>query len=74
MGRLPCPSDGDITDTDQGNGISLLLEYTLVEEKVAQAYPQTIEPGERIEERIITFLHYTEVRRGRVRAMLAPSL
>ena len=74
MGRLPCPSDGDITDTDQGNGISLLLEYTLVEEKVAQAYPQIIEPGERIEERIITFLHYTEVRRGRVRAMLAPSL
>ena len=74
MGRLPCPSDGDITDTDQGNGISLLLEYTLVEEKVAQAYPQTVEPGERIEERIITFLPYTEVRRGRVRAMLAPSL
>lgn len=74
MGRLPCPSDGDITDTDQGNGISLLLEYTLVEEKVAQAYPQTVEPGEGIEERIITFLHYTEVRRGRVRAMLAPSL
>ena len=74
MGRLPCPSDGDITDTDQGDGISLLLEYALVEEKVAQAYPQTVEPGERIEERIITFLHYTEVRRGRVRAMLAPSL
>lgn len=74
MGRLPCPSDGDIPDTDQGNGISLLLEDPLVEEKVAQAYPQTVEPGERIEERIITFLHYTEVRRGRVRAMLAPSL
>lgn len=74
MGRLPRPTDGDIPDADQGNGIRLLLEYALVEEKVAQAYPQTIEPGERIEERIITFLHYTEVRRGRVRAMLAPSL
>ena len=48
--------------------------WALVEEKVAQTYPQTVEPGERIEERIITFLHYTEVRRGRVRAMLAPSL
>ena len=57
MGRLPCPTDGDIPDADQGNGIRLLLEYTLVEEKVAQTYPQTIEPGERIEERIITFLH-----------------
>lgn len=74
MGRLPCPTDGDIPDTDQGNGIRLRLEDPLVEEKVAQAYPQTIEPGERIEERIITFLHYTEVRRARVRAMLAPSL
>ena len=74
MGRLPCPSDGDITDTDQGNGISLLLEYTLVEEKVAQAYPQTVEPGEQIQERVITFLSYTEVRRGSVRAMLAPSM
>ena len=74
MGRLPCPSDGDITDTDQGNGIRLLLEYTLVEEKVAQTYPQTVEPGERIEERIITFLHYTEVRRGRARARKASAL
>ena len=59
MGSLPRPSDGDITDADQGNGIRLLLEDPLVEEKVAQTYPQTIEPGERIEERIITFLHYT---------------
>ena len=63
-GVFPVPPDGDIPDADQGNGIRLLLEYALVEEKVAQAYPQTIEPGERIEERIITFLHYTEVRRG----------
>ena len=60
MGRLPCPTDSDIPDADQGNGIRLLLEYALVEEKVAQTYPQTIEPGERIEERVITFLHYTE--------------
>ena len=74
MGRLPRPTDGDIPDTDQGNGIRLLLEYALVEEKVAQAYPQTIEPGERIEERIITFLHYTEVRRGRARARKASAL
>ena len=57
MGRLSCPTDGDIPDSDQGNGIRLLLEYALVEEKVAQTYPQTVEPGERIEERIITFLH-----------------
>ena len=57
MGRLPCPTDGDIPDADQGNGIRLLLEYALVEEKVAQTYAQTVEPGERIEERIITFLH-----------------
>ena len=57
MGCLPRPTNGDIPDADQGNGIRLLLEYTLVEEKVAQTYPQTIEPGERIEERIITFLH-----------------
>ena len=57
MGRLSCPTDGDIPDADQGNGIRLLLEYALVEEKVAQTYPQTVEPGERIEERIITFLH-----------------
>ena len=74
MGRLSCPSDGDITDTDQGNGIRLLLEYALVEEKVAQAYPQAIEPGERIEERIITFLHYAKARRGRVRARKASAL
>lgn len=59
MGSLPRPSDGDITDADQGNGIRLLLEDPLVEEKVAQTYPQTIEPGEWIEERIIAFLHYT---------------
>lgn len=33
MGRLPRPTDGDIPDADQGNGIRLLLEYALVEEK-----------------------------------------
>ena len=74
MGRLSRPTDGDIPDADQGNGIRLLLEYALGEEKVAQTYPQTVEPGERIEERIITFLHYTEVRRGRVRARKASAL
>ena len=61
MGSLPCPPYGDISHTNQRNGIRLLLEYPLVEEKVAQAYSQTIEPGERIEERIIAFLHTQEV-------------
>ena len=60
MGSLPRPSDCDVPDTDQGYGIRLLLEYALVEEKVTQTYPQTVESGERIEERVITFLHYTE--------------
>ena len=72
MGSLPRPSDGDITDADQGNGIRLLLEDPLVEEKVAQTYPQTIEPGEWIEERIIAL--HQRVRRARARAEKASAL
>ena len=74
MGCLPRPTNGDIPDADQGNGIRLLLEYALVEEKVAQAYPQTVEPGERIEERIYYFssLHRGEEREGASYACALP--
>ena len=42
-GVFPVPPTVIFPTQIKGDGISLLLEYALVEEKVAQAYPQTIE-------------------------------
>ena len=48
MRRLPSTPYGDITDTDQGDGILLLLEYALIKEGIAYIYPDTIQPREEV--------------------------
>ena len=48
MRSLARPPDRDITDTDQGDGILLLLEYALVKEGIAYIYPDTIQPREEV--------------------------
>jgi hypothetical protein len=45
---LARPPYGDITDTDQGDGILLLLEYALVKEGIAYIYPDAIQPREEV--------------------------
>ena len=48
MRSLSRPPYRDITDTDQGDGILLLLEYALIKEGIAYIYPDTIQPREEV--------------------------